>query len=545
MSREAIAARSLAKTHPDLAREWHPDNDRTPDEVTAGSGYRAQWVCLTTVQWPDGRWRPCGHTWATKVAMRGTAGTGCPACTGKAAADWNSLAATHPHLAADWNDPRDITTMPNGSAYRAQWRCATCGHEWTKSVEKRSQSGYGCPGCSRKVTTPANNLTVTHPDLTLDWHPENPTGPAQHVAGSNTRVMWRCRAQVTLHGEAGVCGHEWMAAPKSRTGVGSGCPACYGMAAAWWNSLAAVYPLVAAEWSALRNSSRADAVPHGRKANAWWACATCSHEWHASIQNRTRHRRGCPACSGNVVTDRNRLSLLRPDLVAEWHPDNERTPEDVSVASDYRPLWLCSNSVEGIDGSRVLCGHVWRTRVANRTLLNNDCPACRMAHRSKDELHLAYEIAALFPDTHLDTTVPRAQGAGRPWTVDIAIPSLRLIVEYDGRYYHDGKTARDQAKTDELTTQGWTVLRVREEGLPPVREHNVTVTPAQHKGTADLTLRYMRDVLAAPLSGLDDYLAQPSLRNGDAARAEIRRRLEAQMSNRERRAARNDAAPAA
>ncbi|WP_079672422.1 zinc-ribbon domain-containing protein [Mycobacteroides abscessus] len=37
-----------------------------------------------------------------------------------------------------------------------------------------------------------------------------------------------------------------------------------------------------------------------------------------------------------------RLSATHPHLVAEWHPENELTPEDVSRGSDYRAKWHCA-----------------------------------------------------------------------------------------------------------------------------------------------------------------------------------------------------------
>ena len=59
----------LATTDPDLAEEWGPANDLTPQEVTRGSGYKAQWVCRT-----------CSRTWRTPVNSRTVYGTGCKSC---------------------------------------------------------------------------------------------------------------------------------------------------------------------------------------------------------------------------------------------------------------------------------------------------------------------------------------------------------------------------------------------------------------------------------------------------------------------------------
>ena len=52
--------------------------------------------------------------------------------------------------------------------------------------------------------------------------------------------------------------------------------------------------------------------------------------------------------------------------------------------------------------------------------------------------------------------------------MDIAIPTLHVIVEYDGSYYHAKKARADRAQTAALESAGWTVLRVREIPLRPL-----------------------------------------------------------------------------
>ena len=67
--RVVVGETDLETTHPLLAKEWSPANEKTPKEVSRGSGYRAGWVCEK------------GHTWSTKVSHRALAGSGCPVCT--------------------------------------------------------------------------------------------------------------------------------------------------------------------------------------------------------------------------------------------------------------------------------------------------------------------------------------------------------------------------------------------------------------------------------------------------------------------------------
>lgn len=63
----------LATTHPGVALEWSPRNDKLSTEVVAGSKFRAEWVCLTN---PD-------HVWSTSVSNRANLGSRCPQCSKK------------------------------------------------------------------------------------------------------------------------------------------------------------------------------------------------------------------------------------------------------------------------------------------------------------------------------------------------------------------------------------------------------------------------------------------------------------------------------
>ena len=69
----AMKTNTLVLKYPELVKEWHPTmNDRTPDQVTTGSHYKAWWICLV-----DPR-----HTWQAAVFSR-VQGCGCSSCAGR------------------------------------------------------------------------------------------------------------------------------------------------------------------------------------------------------------------------------------------------------------------------------------------------------------------------------------------------------------------------------------------------------------------------------------------------------------------------------
>ena len=65
--------KSLAETHPDIARQWHPTKNGTltPHDVPPRSGKKAWWVCDK------------GHDdWLTRIYTRTKKKpTGCPKCS--------------------------------------------------------------------------------------------------------------------------------------------------------------------------------------------------------------------------------------------------------------------------------------------------------------------------------------------------------------------------------------------------------------------------------------------------------------------------------
>lgn len=94
---------------------------------------------------------------------------------------------------------------------------------------------------------------------------------------------------------------------------------------------------------------------------------------------------------------------------------------------------------------------------------------------SDRERRIRYEIAALFPGETLHRTVRETDG--RRWKVDISLPSRRLIVEYDGWYWHRENVAMDETKSTALRRNGFRVIRIRERPLPRLHSDDVFVDP--------------------------------------------------------------------
>ena len=87
--------KSLAETHPEVAKQWHPtkNGDLIPNNVTPGSNKKVWWKCE----------KGDDHEWEARVDERAVRGDGCSVCAGKKVVKSNSLASLRPDLVKVWH----------------------------------------------------------------------------------------------------------------------------------------------------------------------------------------------------------------------------------------------------------------------------------------------------------------------------------------------------------------------------------------------------------------------------------------------------------
>jgi hypothetical protein len=507
----------VADACPELALDWHPDNDKTPAQVSIGAKYLALWRCRTTITY-KGRRRACRYEWRATVQNRARAGQGCPACAGKGVSDWNCLAANSARLTAQWGPdntftPYEVTT---GSGYNAQWQCPDCPRRWCTTVDKRYNRAHDCPDCSKRgqATTANNLLLAAPPDLVRDWHPRNPKGPDQYRPNSSAFVWWLCHNTITLNGVGRPCGHEWRSRINPRFN-GSGCPGCAGLAPTDWNHLCITDRHLIPSWHE-DNALQPHEVTRGSHKKVLWRCLAddCGQTWTTAVENRVKGK-GCPACAGLVVTERNNFAVRHPNYLPQWAETNRLTPYDITPGTNYRADWMCTNTVM-LNGQPTQCAFTWTTRPSNR-ISGTDCPACMLWGTSRDEMYLEHELAHFLP---VDSTRKTVKGAsGKRWKVDIAIPDLRVIIEYDGSYWHRHTTERDTRKTHDLAAARWQVIRVREQPLDPITDNDVSAATGRYKDAAVATLTRIQEITGDRIDGLAEYASHDQLVNNERARS--------------------------
>ena len=130
------------------------------------------------------------------------------------------------------------------------------------------------------------------------------------------------------------------------------------------------HPHLLAEWDYAKNGNLLpENVTHGSRKKVWWRCKkeSCGHEWKAAISSRSSGR-GCPACVNQVVTNKNNLEVVNPELAKEWNfvRNGDLKPSDVTFRSGRKVWWKCSK--EG-------CGYEWVARIYSR-YKGSGCAAC-------------------------------------------------------------------------------------------------------------------------------------------------------------------------
>ena len=142
-----MAKKSLAETHPEVAKQWHPtkNGDLTPNDFTGGSQKKVWWKCDKGED----------HEWLTSINKR-SAGSECTICSGNKVVKSNCLATTNPKLAKQWHPTKNGDLKPEDfsskSHFKVWWLCPNtckegCKHEWESIISSRTK-GNGCSYCS-------------------------------------------------------------------------------------------------------------------------------------------------------------------------------------------------------------------------------------------------------------------------------------------------------------------------------------------------------------------------------------------------------------
>lgn len=349
--------KSLAETHPTLAKEWHPtkNGSLTPEMVSKGCTKKIWWKLSYDVPMDYSvehlRGKHFDFEWESSVNSRTNNNTGCPFLSGKAIwKGFNDLETVNPDLAKQWDyeankgikdkNGNDISTPDKVTACSSQevwWMLpyddlATGKHfdfEWTATIDNRTTSDSMCPYISGKAAWKGfNDLKTKKPELAEQWHPLKNIGlkdgygrdissPDKITAGSNQKVWWYLPYDVPAdypieHLRGKHFDFEWEASVNQRNSEGSKCPFLSG-AEVWkgFNDLITTNRELALEWHPIKNKglkdkngrdiSTPDKVTEHSGIKVWWQYLhkdiktgkEIYYEWQSIINDRSNGA-GCP-----------------------------------------------------------------------------------------------------------------------------------------------------------------------------------------------------------------------------------------------------------
>ena len=232
---------SIINTHPEISKQWHYEKNSPlkPENFTSGSSSKKVWWKCT---------KGVDHQWEATIYTR-SSGSGCPFCSGNRVSKTNNLLAKQPKIASEWHPikngdlrPEDFTS---GSNRKFWWQCPKGDdHEYEAQVYLRT-NGNGCPFCSGKKPSKANNLLVKNPTLASEWHPikNGDLRPEDFTPMSSKKIWWKCPK-----GDD----HEWEISIAHRSN-GTRCPFCSGRKSSKRYNLLVINPILASEWHQIKN----------------------------------------------------------------------------------------------------------------------------------------------------------------------------------------------------------------------------------------------------------------------------------------------------
>jgi predicted nucleic acid-binding Zn ribbon protein len=244
------------------------------------------------------------------------------------------------------------------------FHCNDCGNDFETIFGSVRNMDCQCPYCQRKRVSDINSIGFNFPNSVkyFDIDKNYPNTAYTVAKSSNLKYWWKCKA----------CDYSWHVSPSvlTRHGKFNECPMCTGRIASDKNRLITLYPDIAKEWDYEKNKEF-DIMDfkYTDIKDIWWLCNKCGYSYKANTYDRTHGKHGCAACAGRVVTDKNRLNILFPELCLEWDYKNNYPirPEDVSFGSHIKRHWICP-----------ICQKSYESNAGNR-IRGKGCPYCNLS----------------------------------------------------------------------------------------------------------------------------------------------------------------------
>ena len=188
---------SLRKAHPSLCSQYHPKkNSKNSRSTPSDSLLPLWWKCRLG---PD-------HEWQSTVQDRLRAAeegrNDCPCCANVKHSVTNSLAVTHPRVAALWHPTKNSSKKSPSNLLSTSrstiWFLCPAGpdHEWRSPLPVALSAGLSCPCCLNKKLSATNSLSAVRPDIAGLWHRgKNGSRTPESVLAASDGDVWLKRLE--------------------------------------------------------------------------------------------------------------------------------------------------------------------------------------------------------------------------------------------------------------------------------------------------------------------------------------------------------------
>jgi very-short-patch-repair endonuclease len=208
---------------------------------------------------------------------------------------------------------------------------------------------------------------------------------------------------------------------------------------------------------------------------------------------------------GKIVSDRNRLTIVHPELIKEWHPIKNLPllPDEVSYGVAKKVWWQCSNKK---------CGYEW-TASLNLRSKGRGCPKCYLP--SKIEMLLLSELEYVFGKDNVIHQYPCLK-----YKIDIKLKKHPIAIEFDG-HYHIGKDENDKKRRERIQKENLILYVIRDNYLNLLSEKDIKYINKERIVKEDidnllkLILTTYNGFNINELKNLNDYFNNKSFNNLD------------------------------
>ena len=270
-------------------------------------------------------------------------------------------------------------------------------------------------------------------------------------------------------------------------------------------------------------------------------CLRCGSEPYEvngrMLFQRTNPVAGCEPCTHiSRVEHGRRLSeyndIHGSPVAINQDEVNRRLAEKALAVGFPAPALTFFGGTQATDESIATCGHCEQPfTTTGENLLRYDCTYfgcnyCRNTLSSRGtslvEFVIGFELRQFFPD--YDPSCRVIEDVEQRYSrVDVRL-SPTLIIEFDGKYWHYSerfnRLETDNRKTQYLQERGFTIIRIREGGIPSV-DDCFNVSCDLLNGNYELLKTPINDILewlveqelVEDTMELQNYLQQPSLVN--------------------------------